>query len=112
MSAVPDLAAELGDLGKAIGLLNGGGGLDNGWFDTPLDKLRTILSDGGQRDALLRLLDTLLPPTALSGLPANEKWHPLLGPQPRGNDFFTVHEESAGRRGHKFEEPFGVRHSA
>lgn len=96
MSAVPELTDELADLGKAIGLLNAAGGLDGSWFNTPVDKLRTMLSDSDQREALLGLLDALLPPNAPAGVPVNEKWHPLLGSQPRGNVYLTVLEESGG----------------
>ena len=85
-----DLGAEVLDLGKAIGLFDSGGNLDASWFGDPLQRLESVLSNQTQRDALLDLLDAVAESQALSGISAGEKWHPLLGEQPRGNAYLTV----------------------
>src|SRR5262249_17968060 len=72
--------------------------LNSAWFNAPLTKLESIISDSTQRAALLRLFDALFPPATLPGLPDDEKWHPLLGNQPRGNLYFTVKEKGGGSR--------------
>lgn len=54
------------------------------------------MSNAEQRHALLRLLDLLLPPATGPGIPANEKWHPLLSGGQAGNVYVTVREESGG----------------
>ena len=92
MIAIEGLSGELADLGRALGALNGNAEFDPDWLADPLDRLETILSDAGQRAALLRLLDALVPPAAIPGLSSGEKWHPLLGPQPQGNVYLTVRE--------------------
>lgn len=90
------LPPELDDLGKAIGLLDGSPTfLNTGWFNDPLANLQSILKTPQQRDALIRLLDEVLPPEAIpdplpAGIGADEKWHPLLQDQARGNIYLTV----------------------
>lgn len=88
--SIPGLPSEVELSGKAIGLLNDAGNLDAGWFDGPVDRLESILSDPEQRAALLALLDAILPPENLGGLRPGEKWHPLLGLNPRGNVYLVV----------------------
>src|SRR5215831_17949080 len=83
-----DLAQELLDAGKAVGLLKADGQPDPGWFSAPDSKLSTILSDASQRAAFLDLLDQLAPPAQIAGLPTGEKWHPLLAPSPRATFIF------------------------
>jgi hypothetical protein len=83
------LADELRDLAQAIGLIGSDGGIDGGWFSDPLGKAGSILASP-QRDALLRLLDALLPPAAIDGISGDEQWHPVFGDQPRGNVYLTV----------------------
>ena len=85
MISTQDLADELSDLGQAIGLISNGS-IDSGWFEDPQKKLSTILSDPQQRQALMKLVNALLPPATLPGIPENETWHPLLGNQPRGHE--------------------------
>jgi hypothetical protein len=94
---IAGLSEELRDLGQALGLLDGSGGFDPGWLNDPLSELESILSNADQREAFLRFLDVVVPPAAISGLPAGEKWHPLLGNQPNGNLYLTVQA-----RGHPF----------
>lgn len=88
--SIPGLPSEVEFSGKAIGLLNDAGNLDAGWFEEPVDRLESILSDPEQRAALLALLDAILPPENLGGLRPGEKWHPLLGLNPRGNVYLVV----------------------
>ena len=90
-----DLAGELLDLGKAIGLFDGGGNLQTSWFDNPLNSIESLLSDSTQRAAFLDLLDAFLPPAQVTDVPTGESWHPLLGDQPRGNAYLTVASNGA-----------------
>src|SRR6266851_4781402 len=85
-----NLGAELLDLGKAIGLFDGNGNLDASWFSGPFQRLQSVLSNQTRLNALLELLDALAEPEQLTGIPADERWHPLLGPQSRGNAYLTV----------------------
>jgi len=87
---------ELIDAAKALGLFNAQGDFDSTWFEHAFDRLQRILSNPTQRDALLSLLDRVAPPATISGLPAGEKWHPLLGTQTRGNAYVTVKPVSGG----------------
>lgn len=89
MSAL-GLPREVELFGRAIGLLDSDGSLNAGWFGDPLGNLEVILSDATQRAALLSLLDALLPPDNPAGVPAAEKWHPLLGANPRGNVYLIA----------------------
>jgi len=57
--SVAELEAEVLDVATALGVVRGGG-LSDGFFEDPLKSLRTILSDPGQRAALLAALDGLL----------------------------------------------------
>src|SRR6516225_4911923 len=95
MPTAAGLANELTDLGKAIGLVKDDGELNSDWFNHPLDYLGSMLT-GTQRAATLRMLDALLPPANLAGLPAGETWHPVLGDQPRGNVYITLNTAGAG----------------
>ena len=90
------LSPELTDAAKALGLFNAQGDFDSTWFEHAFERLQRILSNPTQRDALLSLLDKLAPPEAITGLPAGEKWHPLLGAQTRGNAYVTVKPVSGG----------------
>lgn len=95
MISTQDLAGELSDLGQAIGLIKDGG-LNGDWFSDPQGSLKTILSDSGQRQALMDLVNALLPPATIPGIPDNETWHPLLGDLPRGNVYFTINTSGPG----------------
>jgi len=90
------LSPELTDAAKALGLFNAQGDFDSTWFEHAFERLQRILSNPTQRDALLSLLDKLAPPAPMAGLPPGEKWHPLLGTQPRGNAYVTVRPVSGG----------------
>src|SRR5690242_9891364 len=78
------------DAARTIGLFGSDGNLSKDWFTNPLVPLGNILTNPTQRTALLDLLDQLWPPENPPGTPANEKWHPLLGSQERGNLYLTV----------------------
>jgi len=75
---------------KVIGLEQGGDFPSTNWLHDPFTPLTKILSNSEQRQALLDLLDQLWPPQNPAGVPANEKWHPILGPQTSGNLYLTV----------------------
>ena len=49
----------LGDLSTALGIMQDGSP-DAGWFGDPSARLKTVLSDDGQRDALVSFLDSVL----------------------------------------------------
>ncbi|WP_123026001.1 DUF6603 domain-containing protein [Mycolicibacterium stellerae] len=49
----------LGDLAAALGILRDGSP-DPGWFGDPAGRLRAVLGDDDQRDALVRFLDSVL----------------------------------------------------
>jgi large repetitive protein len=89
-----NFSGELADLAKSIGLLSPQGELDTSWFSDPFGRLSTVLSNAEQRAALLRLLDSALPPKAGSDVPASEKWHPLLTANEFGNIYVTVRNDS------------------
>ncbi|HYK35314.1 DUF6603 domain-containing protein [Alloacidobacterium sp.] len=91
-----DLASELQDLAKALGLLDGASGNFNwDWFADPLSNIEKIFSNQGQRDAFNDLLNALIAPVPVPGVPTDESWHPLLADQPRGNVYLTVREDGA-----------------
>jgi hypothetical protein len=90
--AINGLGGELRDLGQAVGILDGSGGFDPDWLGNPLDAIESVLKQPDQRAAFLRFLDDVAPPASISGLPAGEKWHPLLGNQPNGNLYLTVRD--------------------
>jgi hypothetical protein len=56
---MPELG-ELGLLARALGLVDGDGQVEPGWFAAPGDHLATMLGDPGQRTALLDFVDTVL----------------------------------------------------
>jgi large repetitive protein len=74
-----------GDLATALGLLGPGGAANPAWFEDPVNGgdgstgtgLKHIMSDAGQRDALLRFVDSVLgPPEARTERDA--RWVPLF----------------------------------
>ena len=84
------LGPELTAAAKAIGLIGTDGSLQSSWFTQPLESLKTVLSAPAQRQGLFELLDALFAPEPTPGAPADEKWHPLLGPRPSGNVYLTI----------------------
>lgn len=89
-------SAELSELATAIGLLDASGNLDVSWFSDPLTRLGGALRTASQRAALLRFFELALPPTPEPGVPAAEKWHPLLGSQANGNLYLTLRDTGSG----------------
>jgi large repetitive protein len=89
-----DLGTELQDLAKALGLINDSG-FNWDWFGDPLGNLEKIFSHADQRDAFNALLNALITPAQIVGVPSDESWHPLLASQPRGNVYLTVKEDSS-----------------
>lgn len=89
-----NFSGELADLAKSIGLLSPQGELDTTWFGDPFGRLQTVLSNAEQRAALLRLLDSALPPRTGPDIPAGEKWHPLLTANEFGNVYVTVRNDA------------------
>jgi len=90
MSFSVDVDPALCDLLTALGLMDADGHVDGAWFSHPLDHLRTVVSDPVQRSALLRLLDTALPPVFHPLAPPGSSWHPLLQDNAFGNVYLTV----------------------
>jgi Family of unknown function (DUF6603) len=95
MNVAGVLTSPLLDVAQAVGLVSPTQDIDGGWFEDPLQRIETILTDDGQRTALFNLLDDVLPPQPVTGAPAGSKWHPLLGVQTAGNVYLTI-EESGG----------------
>ena len=71
----------------AIGITDDDGQLIASWFDHPLTAIRRILANPTQRNALLHLLDELLPPD-----PDLPGWYPLLDTEV-GNLYLTVEND-------------------
>jgi hypothetical protein len=94
MSMSVSVGGGVGDLLAAIGLTGPDGNLDGSWFDDPILRMRKVLSDPGQRAALFRLLDELLPPAA-----NRPGWHPLLDADQIGNLYLTVEDDVVGVAG-------------
>ncbi|MBV8903900.1 MAG: hypothetical protein JOZ22_09720, partial [Acidobacteriia bacterium] len=80
-------------------MLGTDGGLNKSWFEDPIAKLETILSDPGQRGALFDLLDQVVPPASVPGIDPSEKWHPLLGNAGIGNLYLTVSSNGTAKVG-------------
>ena len=75
------MTADLGDLtglGTAIGLLDSGGAARTGWFADPARYLKTMLTDDGQREALLDTVDNLLGGSESTQDEAGRTWLPLF----------------------------------
>lgn len=51
-----DFGADLGNLFKALGLVDASGNFNSDWLSDPEDYLKTILADANQRDALLEFV--------------------------------------------------------
>jgi hypothetical protein len=96
VSVTVQLSPELGALAKAIALIGPDGSVDPRWFDAPLERLRTILSNSQQRAALLDLLEELLPSAPPEGVPGTARWHPLLDPAWPGNVYVVVDGDVIG----------------
>jgi Family of unknown function (DUF6603) len=65
------------DAGAAVGVLDAAGNIDADWFEDPLSRIRSVLADPDQRDALLRLVSALAPAERVADSVA---WHPIGGP--------------------------------
>ena len=82
MSAAPPTSGileQLIDAAKALGIMRPDGSIDSSWFEHPLQRIGRVFGDESQRDALLRLLDDILP-AAAGVAPTGSRWYPLLGP--------------------------------
>ncbi len=84
------IAQPLLDIAEAVGLVSPTQQLDPSWFENPLGRIETILTNSDQRGALFDLLDQVLPPAPVAGASTGAKWHPLLGNQAQGNVYLTV----------------------
>jgi hypothetical protein len=96
VSVTVQLSPQLDSLAKAIGLVGADGHVDAAWFDAPLERLSTVLSNPNQRAALLELVEELLPSTPPGGANGSVRWHPLLDPAWRGNVYLTVDGDVIG----------------
>ena len=75
------VGADLGpvaDLATALGLLRPGGEFEDDWLSNPGDHLSTILADDGQRDALVRFVDSALGGGEQSTDPDGLIWLPVV----------------------------------
>lgn len=92
MNVAGILPPPLIDVAKAIGLVSVTQDVDATWFEHPLQHLETILTDSGQRAALFDVLDQVLPPELVAGVPSGSKWHPMLSAQANGNLYLTIND--------------------
>jgi len=60
--AVTDIGPEVQDLAVALGVLDGGGSLQPGFFADPLGAAGGMLHDPARRAAVRDLIDALVPP--------------------------------------------------
>src|SRR5580704_1917313 len=93
------LTPEILDVAEALGLVDSNGDLASSWFEDPLSHLSQVLTNATQRQAVLDLLDQIVPPQSPAGAPSGEKWHPLLGAQASGNVYLTVNDAPANNPG-------------
>lgn len=88
---------ELESLVRAIGLMAADGAVDPDWFEHPLERLRTIVSNPVQRAALLDLLDRIVPPEpGGSGSATSARLYPLLDRNGPGNIYLSVDDTTLG----------------
>jgi hypothetical protein len=86
-----DLSTELQDLAKALGLIDPQNGqFDWNWFADPLSSIKKVFSNQGQRDAFNELLNALIAPTSIDGIPSMfisrfVKMAPTLRSESRGS---------------------------
>ncbi|HEY1366381.1 MAG TPA: hypothetical protein VGF23_04685, partial [Gaiellaceae bacterium] len=96
MSVTADDLGVLGNLAKAIGLLDGDGDPNPGWFGDPSASLETILADDGQRAALVDFVDEALGGADASADPSGTTWLPLVSlPDPNLTVAVTVDDRPA-----------------
>lgn len=84
-------------LGRALGLFDADGAFDSGWLSDPIARLKGILADRDQREALGEFLDAIIPG------PAGDRagYHPLLftgeppGPPAFGNLYLVFEPDGA-----------------
>lgn len=99
MNVASFLGPEILDVAQALGLVDGSGNLSPSWFEDPVGHLSQALTNATQRQALLALLDQIVPSQTVPGAPSGEKWHPLLGTQATGNVYLTVNDSPSGQTG-------------
>ena len=91
------MSTDLGDLtglGIALGLLQPNGTPQEGWFANPTQRLRTILTDDDQREALLETADDLLGGSEATHDDQGRTWLPVF--ENAGDDAATVAEQRGG----------------
>ncbi len=81
---------------RAIGLLDGDGGMRASWFEHPLEAIKHCLDNPAQRAAVFELLDSALPPSSGRFVPSGVNWHPMLEDNAYGNVFLTVAGDTIG----------------
>ena len=101
MSLSVKFSAELEAFIRALGLVSADGSVDPTWFEHPLDRLGTIVSNTIQRAALLDLLDRILPqgqrpPTDRAPGAGSERLYPLLDATWRGNIYLAIDDDTLG----------------
>ena len=103
MIEVRELSPELAAVGKALGVLQRGAGnklqLQPEFFSKPGDHVAGIISNPGQRQALLDALWSLVPPEVAASedvAGGERRKHPLLPAEVGGQLFLTIERAAAG----------------
>ncbi|MGI9052148.1 MAG: DUF6603 domain-containing protein [Ilumatobacteraceae bacterium] len=78
MTMTADDLGVLGNLGVALGLFEPGGSPNIGWFESPEDSLGSIISNDGQRNALLAFVDEALGGAEREIDAAGAVWLPII----------------------------------
>jgi len=78
VSLTADDLGVLGNLGKALGFLDGGGNPDPSWFGKPDESLKNVLANEVQRDALVAFVDEALGGADRETDPSGVVWLPIV----------------------------------
>jgi hypothetical protein len=101
MSGLADIGADLLAVAAAIGLVTrdsqGEWQMYSDFFEHPLQKLRTLLTDASQQTALLQALELLAPAQSAQAPAGTVHYHPLLSAGGPGQLYLTVAISASGQ---------------
>ncbi|HEY7487640.1 MAG TPA: DUF6603 domain-containing protein [Streptosporangiaceae bacterium] len=97
MTMTVDDLAEVGDLAKALGIVDGDGDFRSDWFTRPGDYLSGVLADETQRGALVAFIDEVLGGATRETDPQGLIWLPVVAvPTPLLTVYVVLDENPAG----------------